>query len=391
MTVSAERPRRRRRWLGLVLVSEVIVAAVSWWLGSQLTSPAERDANAAPPPPAVVTAPVERRVVTRRVVTRGTVAATSVTSVTARVTAGADVDPVVTQQFKVGGDAVLEGDVVIEVAGRPVFAVQGTSPMYRDITPGVDGSDVERLQAALIRLGHLRGEPTGVFDTRTQRALDALYEAKGYEPLEAVPLVPDGAPEGTQPTSPGPIAPRSEIVFVGALPGLVAGGALTSPADAAGGAVLSIVGSDLRIEVDVDPGDAAEIEIGQRAAVTPAGEAERGAVVVSAQPLTSTGADGIPRHRVVLNADQPLPIALLGADLEVTIEVASTGEAALVVPLTALSSTADGRATVTLRRRGAAERAVAVQPGLSADGWVAITPAEGASIAEGDEVVVTSP
>ena len=52
------------------------------------------------------------------------------------------------------GDEVLEGTRLIEVSGRPVFALQGDVPVYRTLTPGMAGADVAQMQVALARLGY---------------------------------------------------------------------------------------------------------------------------------------------------------------------------------------------------------------------------------------------
>ena len=77
-------------------------------------------------------------------------------------------------------DAVVaEGDVLLEVSGRPVIVLAGELPMYRSIGPGASGSDVAQLEAALARLGFDPGPQDERFDAATEAAVDALYAAKG--------------------------------------------------------------------------------------------------------------------------------------------------------------------------------------------------------------------
>jgi peptidoglycan hydrolase-like protein with peptidoglycan-binding domain len=64
------------------------------------------------------------------------------------------------------------GEVLYAVAGVPVRAVEGAVPFYRDLSPGVRGVDVEQLQAALVELGYLEGEPDGVFGPDTEAAVE---------------------------------------------------------------------------------------------------------------------------------------------------------------------------------------------------------------------------
>ena len=62
----------------------------------------------------------------------------------------------------------------------------------------------------------------------------------------------------------------------------------------------------------------------------------------------------------------------------------------LVVPVAALSSGADGGARVELVGDDGGDPPVDVEPGLSAEGFVAMTPLGDAQLDEGDLVVVGS-
>lgn len=73
--------------------------------------------------------------------------------------------------------------------------------------------------------------------------------------------------------------------------------------------------------------------------------------------------------------------------MRLTIEAASTGSKALVVPITALSSGADGRTTVTVIGPSDNRRRVEVRPGTAGDGYVAVTPVGRGELREGDAVV----
>lgn len=85
------------------------------------------------------------------------------------------------------GDTVAAGQLLAEVSGRPVFALKGTLPVYRDLRPGATGDDVAQLQQALRALGHGTGaDAKGVFGAGTKAALTARYRAIGYDPLPAV-------------------------------------------------------------------------------------------------------------------------------------------------------------------------------------------------------------
>jgi HlyD family secretion protein len=117
------------------------------------------------------------------VVLRGTVAAEQTVEVTPR--GDGEGTPVVTAVRVKPGERVRAGAVLVEVSGRPVFALPGRIPVYRDLRPGSQGTDVRQLQGALRAQGFGSGDPPGFFGEGTKAAVRRFYRAKGYEPLPA--------------------------------------------------------------------------------------------------------------------------------------------------------------------------------------------------------------
>lgn len=78
------------------------------------------------------------------------------------------------------GDLIRPGDLVATVDSNPVIAVTGSNkPIYRDLTPGDAGYDVEAIQEILNQLGY-RVAITGRFDENTEKTLESLYKNIGY-------------------------------------------------------------------------------------------------------------------------------------------------------------------------------------------------------------------
>ncbi|MGW8780540.1 peptidoglycan-binding protein [Streptomyces sp. NPDC055796] len=183
---------RRRRILIWVVAGAVALTGAGVVLATTIRSPAQVAADAAPPPASVLADRVERRVLTSSVVVRGTVAAEQSLTVSpgagAAAAAGTGGKPVVTRINKQPGTAVQAGDVLVEVSGRPVFALAGALPVYRDLKPGATGKDVGQLQEGLKALGHATGkDPAGTYGAGTKAAVTALYAALGYTPRPADP------------------------------------------------------------------------------------------------------------------------------------------------------------------------------------------------------------
>lgn len=199
----------------------------------------------------------------------------------------------------------------------------------------------------------------------------------------------------------GPTVAQGEIVFVPSLPARVrsavtvlgpVGASGSDPTQAAGstGQLVELSAGDLivtmRLRADerdlVRAGTAVELLDEQTNTTYPA-------TLSTVADTATTGADGQIGYRALIAADEPLPAELAGVNLRVTIRAASTETATLVVPITAISSAADGTTSVSVLAPGAADPVlVAVIAGLSADGFVAIEPIEPDGVSVGDRVVV---
>ncbi|WP_244888749.1 peptidoglycan-binding protein [Streptomyces purpureus] len=163
----------------------MLLSAVGLAAGQMIKSPAQALADSKAPPPSVLSAPVERRVLRDSVILRGTVAAEQSMDVTPAGGVGEGA-AVVTKVPVSTGQSLKHGQVILEVSGRPVVALQGALPVYRDLKPGADGADVAQLQKALADLGHgMGGDRRGNFGTGTKKALSAFYRSAGYEPVPA--------------------------------------------------------------------------------------------------------------------------------------------------------------------------------------------------------------
>ncbi|MER7504571.1 peptidoglycan-binding protein [Nonomuraea pusilla] len=171
--------RTPRGKLLLVLAVVLVVAGTGWGVGTLLRSPADEAAARKPPRPSLVTVAVERRKLVATVVVSGTLEYGSPYPVSlAGVVGGSETAQRATRAPRRG--TLAEGEVLMEVNGRPVFVFSGTVPMHRSIVSGAKGADVQQLQKALRRLGY-RAPATGVFDQATIAAVSRFYAKRGYE------------------------------------------------------------------------------------------------------------------------------------------------------------------------------------------------------------------
>ena len=172
---------KRNLAVGGVLIAVVAAALIGWQFGRQVQSPAEAAASAAAPEPSLITVEVELVELATRLIVRGDIVYDEPESLGLSGSLGPTVEaPVVTRVVEEGG-TLDEGQLALEVAGRPVLFLQGEIPMYRDLRPGSSGVDVEQLELALARLGYYGGTPDDTWDVQTGAAIESWYGDAGYE------------------------------------------------------------------------------------------------------------------------------------------------------------------------------------------------------------------
>jgi len=173
---------RRNVLLGGVIAAVVVAAGLGWFFGSQIRSPAEAAAEAEAPEPSNITVQVVREVLSADVITRGDIVYDEPVSIALSGSFAETPEKlVVTQAVEVDAE-LAEGDVAVEVVGRPVFLLTGEIPMYRDLRPGAAGDDVLQVEDALARMGFFGGTPDNVWDQETGAAVAAWYQDAGYRP-----------------------------------------------------------------------------------------------------------------------------------------------------------------------------------------------------------------
>ena len=173
--------KSRRRLFLAVVVCAVLFGTGGFVLGQQLESPEDARAEVAAPERSLIAVPVEAVALSNDVVVRGDAEFEGAVDLELDVTLGDGTSRVVTGRVPDVDAVVEEGDVVIEVSGRPVFVLEGALPAFREFKPGLEGDDVLQLEQALARLGFLNVTPDDLYGTATEEAVQAMYEAAGYE------------------------------------------------------------------------------------------------------------------------------------------------------------------------------------------------------------------
>ncbi|MFE6703178.1 peptidoglycan-binding protein [Streptomyces sp. NPDC057718] len=422
----------------------LVTGGAGFGLSTVVRSPAQAAAEAGAPERDVLTADVEHRVLRSSLVIRGEVAAERTFTVSAAVNAAEGAEPLVTKAPLRAGDQVRAGSVLVEVSGRPVFALPGSLPAYRDLKPGSRGKDVTQLRAALAGRGFPSvADPAGEFAVATQAALEAFYQSLGYDPR---PVAEDGADRVEAATTAvtdaeralqdvraadpreakavvraeedlgrargaladarlqaGAMLPASEVVFLDRFPARVESVA-AQVGDRAPGDVMTISSGSLGVRGALTPSQRNAVAAGQKVRILAEATGDEftgatGSVTESdgarqqaqGEGGTEDGAgDPGDGAMAILNVtpDKKLDAALAGQEVRLTIEIRASRGKVLVVPFSAVSSAADGSTVVTVLTPNGERRQVRVRPGLEGDGSVQVTPSPKDALTPGDRVIV---
>jgi peptidoglycan hydrolase-like protein with peptidoglycan-binding domain len=266
------------------------------------------------------------------------------------------------------GDVVSVGGQLYEVDGRPVIAVRGDRPFWRDLGPGIDdGPDVRQLEQALADLGFganltIDDEFTAVTEARVK-----AWQKKLGLPQTGVVALGDV------------VAVSATSVRIDGVTAKLGDPASTSP--------LSYTSTALRVVAKLTDAQAREIVPGTVVTVVLPDGTETPASVTAidpgGQPTEKEGETT--KASATVDLDDPAVAQGLGQRAVKVLIATSEIADALVVPVTALVATVDGGYAVdVLRAKGEIER-VAVEIGLIADSRVQVV---GGDLAAGDDVVV---
>jgi len=439
--VRGSRLARRRRALFWVAGGAALLAIGGLIGSSFVKSPQQIAADTAAPPATVITAKVVSQILTSSVQMRGVVypatqydvypsapeadAATGTGSTAGgSATGGTSPGAVFISRLDVAaGQTISNGEQLAEIDGEPLFALVGRVPAWRDITPGESGPDVAELQKALAALGYYQdGDTPGFFGTATQDAVSAYYEHLGYTPPAAggvpmtdvifMPSLPakviavNGA-KGQQPGQPFlELAARGSLALTGELspayaaqvkPGLKvklfdevtgirAAGTIaevgTATTIAPVGTIVNVGGGSASVSAAGSAGSGS-------AGSGSTGSGSTGAAAGSGNSGSAANPGATPFIPLTVNPSNPLPAALNGENVLVTVDTGRTEGPVLTVPVAAIVTTGSGTSYVTVAGGHGKQTQVPVTPGISENGYVQVTPVTAGKLGAGDSVVVS--
>lgn len=396
--------RRRARLLGVV-VAVVVTGLLGYLAGNHIRSPADALADAAPPRDSVLTADVRWGALEQRTVSSGTIEWPRTVTVPAA-TSTSGLRPVVTRRNRAPGQTVRAAQVLVEIAYRPVIVLPGEVPMLRDLRRGDRGPDVTALQAGLEAAGYPVFDEDGQFGASTQRAIESLYQANGYEAPrlaeatagstedesneetgdEGVGGERDGGEEDAPESGAAIGASAAEFVFVNKLPARVLSYAVGVGQEVQESIAVLAEGNPV-IRANLSTEDAASLEPGTRVGlrVVRIGRDLAGRVSNVGAPQQSEELGlYVP---VTITPNKPIRPRLVGTNAEVNPAPAADRPEGLLVPVSALFTSASGGVGVRLLEQGD-EQVVPVRVLETSAGVARVDPVESGRLDKGDKVVI---
>lgn len=447
----ATRLARRQRLVVWVACLATAVSLVALGLSAFVKSPAEKASEAQPPAASVITVPVRSEVLTAAVVARGTVVVGSSVPVVG-LASGGDASRIVTSIARKAGDEVKSGDVLAQVSGRPIFLLQGRTPAFRDLTPGISGTDVRQLQKALQALGYShRPDGGGYFGRGTQAAVSRFYRASGFVPLATGDLDPaqdsaiDAAGDAVTTarralararatasslkgaelraakleiryaredlaqararfarlrSAAGTAWPLAELVFASRMPaavGKISATVGTDLSSSESSQIMTLNTGTPHVRAVIPQGSETGLARGLKATITDdvrgldiSGAVESiGAFQAAATGGTQSEPDDTPAgYPVFIKGADPLPISWLGRDVRVQIVVSRTDQPVLTVPRAALVVSPDNTTWVTVSNPDGSQKPVQVRTGMIAAGEVEVVPTDPSALHVDTQVVI---
>jgi hypothetical protein len=348
----------RRRTVVISALVLIAVAALSWWAGRATTTTSALARGQKAPTAPVLTAPVVLKQLGTTLQAPGKLVAAGSETITVGSISVPGAQSIVTADVVRVGARLRNGGVVAQVAGRPVFAFAGQTPMYRSLASGDTGPDVAQLQRDLAGIGYTVTDTAGTYGPSTSAALAELYHNSNYAPPASMPTPGAGrkAPRLI-------VEPQSEIVFLPKLPATVAstkehvGKAIGSPAVTLtyGSVVVDATLSTAQGYL-IEPGDDATVKLGSHLLVGVVRSVKRS--VRAREASAKIALRGVAAH------------AHIGSQVTVSINAQSSTARTLAVPIGALYASGSGSAYVILDVHG--HRHLPVNVGQSIGGYVPI-------------------
>jgi Putative peptidoglycan binding domain len=276
-------------------------------------------------------------------------------------------------------NAIAEANLIAKQLAQETAMADPSATVNRKLAE----ADLGAAQATL-NAERLSGE------VEIQIALDAQHAAEREAIVANDVVVKLSADYELARSNIGVQVPADEIVFIPALPVRIEQ-VEVAVGDAASGSIIKVTNNQLVIDTALRLEEAPLVKPGMKVTIDEPdlGLKATGVVKTVADTPGTLGVDGFHIYCEIQVDETNLPLA--GTSLRLTIPIQSSEGAVTAVPISALSLAADGTSRVQVERGGVGQAGtlefVTVEPGLSADGFVAVSATQG-SLEPGQLVVI---
>lgn len=338
--------------LSAMAATLVIAIAATWAIAWNVQSPAQREASQKAPEAAPITVAI----------TRGDLRDTRTVGASLRASSSHTVHlpvpddrAVVSREGTPAGQQLIPGGALTWINDRPIIALSGDVPLWRDLRPGDRGSDVTALQKGLQRAGYtLRAD--GAFGPATTRALEALYRRHGVT-APKISMPPVNGDENGSSDKPATVASTSvaspnEIVFIPHLPAAIESTPHLGQVLDGDSSTVVVAQGNPALVASVDGATASALAIGMTAHTT----IDDNDVALTIESISSTAQPGAESDQASTSTVVFIPTEdadrLNGASrdtpLPVTVDLATPLTDVLVVPERAIITAKSGTTSVLL-------------------------------------------
>lgn len=268
------------------------------------------------------------------------------------------------------GKTLERGQILYKRDARPVVLLYGSTPMFRDLTVGTLGPDVQQVKRNLRDLGRARGLPVdNKYDEATQAAVKSWQQALGV-------LEPTGdLGKGDLVFQPGPVR-------------VVAADAALADQIGADKPVLTIASTKPVVRVQLDKDDRALAKAGTRVEVRlPEGGTAAGQVSGTVKAESGNGTEATTGIQVEITLDDGAAVPGEPTGTSSVKFIQESRKGVLTVPVEAIVALREGGYGLQIVR-ASTTTTVRVETGMSADGRIEVT---GAGLAEGMQVGAAKP
>lgn len=276
------------------------------------------------------------------------------------------------------------GQAVLEIEGRPLIAMPGRFPFYRDLAPGDRGPDVRQLQNGLRAAGWDVRDRPGFFGSGTARAIRKMYFRVGYEPTSSgnAPAIGESSADlsaaVTKATSPRLSVLARELWTLPILPVTIAAATVRVGTQLQGGEAFGSVPGPTRLRGEL-PSDIAPDQRWKKVQVM---DAAGSAWAARLEP--GEGSNERLLDVRVLDGRAKVPA---GSSYEVRLIGDSTPGPVLVLPVSAVRQSGDGKLFVLVDDNGTI-RKVTITTGVVAGDEVQVVPADRLGLTTASRVVI---